>query len=61
MFFPLIDKTIMPRVEWDFCRELVAKSRWIFAKTLPQNPRYYVLPQESALAAWFVQFLPMGL
>jgi hypothetical protein len=52
-----MDNAVMPQSELDFCRELIAKSRWIFAKTMPQNPHYYMLRKEYASDAEFVRFV----
>jgi len=53
----MMNNPALPQSDLDFCRELIAKSRWIFAKTMPQNPHYYMLRKESTSDAEFVRFL----
>jgi len=42
-----MDNQLMPYEDWLFVNSIIAKSRWIFAKTMPQNPHYYMLRKES--------------
>lgn len=42
-----MDNKFMPYDDWMFIGELIDKSHWIFAKTMPQNPHYYMLRKES--------------
>lgn len=38
---------IMPYDDWQFIGEVIENSRWIYAKTMPQNPHYYMLRKET--------------
>jgi hypothetical protein len=38
---------IIPYEDWLFVNDLIRRSRWIFAKTMPENPHYYMLRKES--------------
>jgi hypothetical protein len=41
---------------WQFILSMIDKSRWIYAKTMPQNPHYYMLRNECADDDEFVRF-----
>jgi hypothetical protein len=43
----VLAKEIIPYDDWLFITELIQRSRWIFAKTMPENPHYYMLRKES--------------
>ena len=36
----------IPYGDWLFVNSLIQRSRWIFAKTMPENPHYYMLRKE---------------
>ena len=42
-----MENKLMPYEDLQFIGNLIEKSRWIFAKTMPQNPHYYMLRKES--------------
>jgi len=42
-----MDNRFMPYGDWQFIGSLIEKSRWIFAKTMPKFPHYYMLRKES--------------
>ena len=50
-----MDNKIMPYADWKFIGEIIEKSRWIFAKSMPYNPHYYMLRRES-IDEEFVRF-----
>jgi GTPase Era involved in 16S rRNA processing len=37
----------MPVEDESFIRNLISRSHWIFAKTMPENPHYYMLRRET--------------
>ena len=51
-----MDNKFMPYEDWDFINKIVGKSNWIFAKSMPQNPHYYMLRRES-VDSEFVRFV----
>ena len=53
-----MDNKLMPYADLQFIGEMIDKSRWIFAKTMPQNPHYYMLRKES-VDAEFVRFVEL--
>jgi SAM-dependent methyltransferase len=53
-----MDNKIMPYEDWSFIGDLIERSRWIFAKTMPQNPHFYMLRKES-VDAEFVRFVEL--
>lgn len=52
----MMDNQFMPFEDWQFCQKIIEKSRWIFAKTMAQNPHFYMLRKESDDAE-FVRFV----
>ena len=51
-----MDNKFMPYEDWEFVRRIVGKSNFIFAKTMPQCPHYYMLRKES-VDSEFVRFV----
>lgn len=49
---------MIPAADLEFLRDLIARSRWVFAKTMPQNPHWYTLRKE-ATDAEFVRFVEL--
>jgi len=43
----------------DFIADLIERSNWIFAKTMPENPHYYMLRKECADDKDFVRFVEL--
>jgi hypothetical protein len=37
---------VVPFDDWQFVCEMIDKGHWIFAKTMPENPHYYMLRKE---------------
>jgi hypothetical protein len=42
----------------EFLRDLIARSRWVFAKTMPDNPHWYTLRKEADDSE-FVRFVEL--
>ena len=53
-----MDNKLMPYSDLQFIGEMIEKSRWIFAKTMPQNPHEYMLRKES-IDEEFVRFVEL--
>ncbi len=49
---------IIPYEDWLFVNGLIGRSHWIFAKTMPENPHYYMLRKESDESE-FVRFVKL--
>jgi hypothetical protein len=49
---------IIPLDDWRFINSLIERSHWIFAKTMPYNPHYYMLRKEADDAE-FVRFVEL--
>jgi hypothetical protein len=52
-----MDSQLMPQNDREFVGRLIEKSNWHFAKTMPQNPHYYMLRKECPQDDDFVRFV----
>ena len=53
-----MDNKYMPYDDLQFIGQIIKESRWIFAKTMPDNPHYYMLRKES-IDGEFVRFVEL--
>ena len=52
----LINETMMSSDDWDFVCDIIERSNWIYAKTMPENPHFYMLRKEC-VDEEFVRFV----
>ena len=54
-----MDNKYMPYEDLKFIGEMIEKSNWIYAKSMPQNPHFYMLRKEVADDTEFVRFVKL--